>query len=358
MKRALRLQRAGAGAITQHDWWTVLRMKQVQLATPGGLSNLRYGSAAVPEPGPGQVLVRVAASSLNYHDLLVAEGAIPVADGRVILSDGAGVVEALGAGVTRWQPGDAVMSVCFHHWQQGRPTREQLRFVGEHDDGFASEYVAVSEDALTAVPAGYSLAEAATLPCAGLTAWRALVTEGRLQAGESVLVQGTGGVSVFALQFARAAGARVIATSSSDEKLEKMRQLGADELINYRSTPEWGKEVLRRTGQQGVDHVIEVGGASTFRQSVVATRMGGHIAMIGILSGASGEINLPSIFYKQIRISGIAMASRAVQEEMVAHLGTSQVRPLISDEFPLRDIAAAFAHQRAQKHVGKISIAC
>ncbi len=331
-------------------------MQQVVISSPGGLDNLQVREADVPVPGPGEVLLRVVASSLNYHDLLVAEGAIPVDDGRVPLGDAAGVVEAVGAEVRDWHPGDRVMSVCFPRWQSGRPTREQLLFVGEHTDGFATGFALVHASALTRIPAGYTLAEAATLPCAALTAWRALVTEGRLQEGESVLVQGTGGVSVFALQIAKERGARVIATSSSDDKLARMQALGADECINYRTVGDWGKEVLRRTCMQGVDHVIEVGGAQTFRQSAVAARMGGHIAMIGILSGASGELNLPAIFYKQVRISGIAMASRATQEEMVTFLESAALRPVISDRFPLERLAEAFAHQRAGRHLGKISI--
>ncbi len=331
-------------------------MQQVVVKEPGGLAKLSVQDVPEPVPGADEVLVQVAASSLNYHDLLVAEGAIPVADGRVPLGDAAGVVAAVGENVSAWQVGDAVMSVCFPHWQGGRPARDQLAFVGEHLDGFAAEYALVHQTGITRIPAGFSLEEAATLPCAGLTAWRALMTEGQLQTGESVLVQGTGGVSVLALQLAKSVGARVIATSSSDAKLERMRALGADECINYRATPEWGKEVLRRTDMQGVDHVVEVGGAQTFRQSAIAARMGGHIAMIGILSGASGEMNLPAIFYKQIRISGIAMASRATQEEMVRYLDTAIFRPVISDRFPLTALADAFAYQRAGRHLGKIVI--
>ena len=249
------------------------------------------------------------------------------------------------------------MSVCFPKWIEGRPKREYLSFVGENEDGYATEYIVLPETAVTRIPQGWSPTEVATLPCAGLTAWRALVDEGNLQAGETVLIQGTGGVSIFALQLAKSMGAKVVATSSSHEKLEKLKVLGADELINYKETPEWGKEVKIKTHNEGVDHVVEVGGGGTFSQSVTATKLGGHIAMIGVLSGPSAEnVILPKIFLKQIRTSGIAMGNHQSQIAMVQYMENSDMKPIISDTFDLAELANAFKHQMGNRHFGKISI--
>jgi NADPH:quinone reductase-like Zn-dependent oxidoreductase len=332
-------------------------MRQVKLARPGGLDNLTLIEADKPIAEANQVIVSVAASSLNYHDLLVALGKIPTEDGRVVLSDCGGEVVAVGDAVTRWKTGDTVMSCCYPHWIDGPPQPHLLSFIGDTEDGYSTEYIAINETSITAIPKGWTLAEAATLPCAGLTAWRALVEQGRLQAGETVLVQGTGGVSIFALQLAKSLGARVIATTSSEEKAEKLKAMGADEVINYREQPVWGKAVLACTDGLGVDHVIEVGGGGTFSESVRAVKMGGHIALIGVLSGpAVSEIILPRIFMKQINLSGIAMANQQSQLAMVDYLDNSDIRPVISDTFDLADLAAAFQHQIANKHFGKISI--
>ena len=213
-------------------------MRQIQLTKPGGLSNLQLVDVEEPRVAAGEILIKVSASSLNYHDLLVALGQIPTEDKRVPLSDASGEVVGTGPDVSRWQVGDKVMSACFPRWIEGRPQKALMSFIGDHENGYATEYIALPETAVTRMPSNWSMVEAATLPCAGLTAWRALVDEGRLKAGESVLVQGSGGVSVFALQLAKSMGAHVVATSSSDEKLERLRDLGADELINYRTTPE------------------------------------------------------------------------------------------------------------------------
>ena len=332
-------------------------MKQIQLSKPGGLDKLQLVETDIPRIRDNEILVKVAASSLNYHDLLVALGSIPTEDKRVLLSDASGEVVKTGESVSKWNVGDQIMSVCFPKWIEGRPKREYLSFVGENEDGYATEYIALPETAVTKIPKGWSPTEVATLPCAGLTAWRALVDEGNLQAGETVLIQGTGGVSIFALQLAKSMGAKVVATSSSDEKLDKLKALGADELINYKETPEWGKEVKIKTHNEGVDHVVEVGGGGTFNQSVTATKLGGHIAMIGVLSGPSVEnIILPKIFLKQIRTSGIAMGNQQSQKAMVEYLEKSDIKPIISDTFDLADLASAFKHQMGNRHFGKISI--
>ena len=332
-------------------------MKQIQLSKPGGLENLKITEAENPKPGSKDVLLKVNASSLNYHDLMVALGLIPTEDKRVPLSDSAGEIVEIGEEVTKWKSGDEVMSMCFPNWVNGPPKYELLSFIGDNQDGYATEYISIPETAITKIPNNLTLKEAATLPCAGLTAWRALVDEGNLRSGETVLVQGTGGVSVFALQLAKTFGATVIATSSSDDKLEKLKQLGADHLINYKTHPEWGKEVLKLTDNVGVDHVVEVGGAGTFSESVRCTKLAGHIALIGVLSGPSvSEIILPRIFLKQIRLSGIAMANQDSQIAMIEYLEENEIKPVISDSFDLENLAAAFQHQIDNKHFGKISI--
>ena len=332
-------------------------MKQIQLSKPGGLENLKLTDTENPSLKDNEVLLKVHASSLNYHDLMVALGLIPTEDKRVPLSDAAGEILEVGKDVSKWAVGDKVMSMCFPNWVSGPPKYDLLSFIGDNQDGYATELISIPESAITKIPKNLNFKEAATLPCAGLTAWRALVDEGRLKSGETVLVQGTGGVSVFALQLAKTFGATVIATSSSDEKLEKLKSLGADHLINYKTHPEWGKEVLKITNNEGVDHVVEVGGAGTFSESVRCTKLAGHIALIGVLSGPSvSEIILPRIFLKQIRLSGIAMANQDSQIAMIDYLEKNEIKPEISDSFDLKDLGAAFQHQIDNKHFGKISI--
>ena len=332
-------------------------MKQIQLSKPGGLENLKLTDTENPLLKDNEVLLKVHASSLNYHDLMVALGLIPTEDKRVPLSDAAGEILEVGKDVSKWTVGDKVMSMCFPNWVSGPPKYDLLSFIGDNQDGYATELISIPESAITKIPNNLNFKEAATLPCAGLTAWRALVDEGRLKSGETVLVQGTGGVSVFALQLAKTFGATVIATSSSEEKLEKLKSLGADHLINYKAHPEWGKEVLKITNNEGVDHVVEVGGAGTFSESVRCTKLAGHIALIGVLSGPSvSEIILPRIFLKQIRLSGIAMANQDSQIAMIDYLEKNEIKPEISDSFDLKDLGAAFQHQIDNKHFGKISI--
>ena len=332
-------------------------MRQIQLTKPGGLENLLICEAEMPIPKPDEVVIKISASSLNYHDLMVALGLIPTDDKRVPLSDAAGKIVEVGSDVSTWQVGDEVMSVCFPNWQSGPPKYELLSFIGDNEDGYATEIIAIPETAITKIPNNLSFSEAATLPCAGLTAWRALVDEGHLKKDETVLVQGTGGVSIFALQLAKCMGAKVIATSSSEEKLAKLKDLGADELINYKENPEWGKEVLKLTNNEGVDHVIEVGGGGTFGESVRAAKLGGHIALIGVLSGpAVSEIILPRIFLKQVRLSGIAMANQQSQIAMIEFIEEHNIKPVISDTFDLANLSEAFQHQIDNKHFGKISI--
>ncbi|MGB6229351.1 MAG: NAD(P)-dependent alcohol dehydrogenase [Litorimonas sp.] len=312
----------------------------------------------MPEPRPGEVRVRVRASSLNFHDLAVVMGLIPnVEPGRVLLSDGAGEVDAVGKGVTRWRAGDRVLSLFFPNWPSGTPELSSLLGVpGDHADGFAAEFVCVPETALTRMPDGLDFAEAATLPCAALTAWRALFVERTTKPGETVLVQGSGGVSVFALQMAKAAGATVIATSSSDEKRKRLEALGADHTINYRDTPDWGQAAREFTNGRGVDAVVEIGGPGTLSESITACRIGADIALIGVLTGVSGEVPTARLFQSNITMSGITVGSRAHQKDMVRAFETTGLEPVISDRFALDDLAKAFAHQAAGKHFGKVVI--
>ena len=309
-------------------------MRQMKLSKPGGLDKFSLQEVDIPKVKDNEILIKVNSSSLNYHDLMCALGLIPTDDGRVLLGDAAGEVVEIGAAVINWQVGDKVMSACFPNWIDGPPRYELLSFIGDNQDGYATEYIAINEKAVTKMTSKWSLQEAATLPCAGLTAWRALVDEGKLESGQSVLVQGTGGVSIIALQFAKEMGAKVIATTSSEEKAEKLKALGADEIINYKEHPKWGEKVLELTNNEGVDHVVEVGGGETFSESIRAVKLGGHIALIGVLSGpAANELVLPRIFLKQVRTSGIAMANHQSQKAMVDYLENSKIKPVISDSF-------------------------
>ena len=332
-------------------------MRQIQLEKPGGLDKFKLAEIDVPQPKEDEILIKINSSSLNYHDLMCALGLIPTDDGRVLLGDAAGEIVEVGSAVKNWQVGDQVMSACFPNWIDGPPRYEFLSFIGDNQDGYAAEYIAIKETAVTKMPSKWSLQEAATLPCAGLTAWRALVDEGRLESGQSVLVQGTGGVSIIALQFAKEMGAKVIATTSSEEKAEKLRELGADEVINYKEHPKWGEKVLEVTNNEGVDHVVEVGGGETFNESIRAVKLGGHIALIGVLSGpAASELVLPRIFLKQVRTSGIAMANHQSQKAMVEYLENSKIKPVISDSFDLSVLVKVFLFLIDFKLFGKISI--
>lgn len=331
-------------------------MRAIQLRSPAGLDKLKSVDLPAPDqPGHGEILVRLHASSLNYHDYVVATGGIPTPDGRIPMSDGAGEVIAVGEDVAEFKPGDAVVSTFFPNWLEGEPCTGDFHTVpGDGADGYAREFAVAAAQAFTLPPKGYSHAEAATLTCAGVTAWRALIVDGGLKAGDVVLVQGSGGVSVFALQFAKAMGATVIATSSSDEKLERLQRLGADHLINYRSQPRWGSEAKAITGGQGVDHVVEVGGAGTLAQSISATRVGGHIALIGVLAGVSGPLPTAVLMGKQIRLVGLTVGSRRHQLDMIRAIDAIGLKPVIDRHFPLDSLAEAFRHQEAGRHFGKI----
>lgn len=332
-------------------------MKVAAVKAPGGLDKLAIETRPDPVAGPGEILVRVRASSLNFHDYAVAAGIIKTPDGRIPMSDGAGDVVAVGEGVTKFKVGDKVLSTFFPNWDAGEPNAARMVGVpGDGADGFAAELVAMPATAFTRQPKGWSHAEAATLPCAALTAWRALVVEAKVKAGDFVLTQGTGGVSIFALQLAKAMGATVIATSSSADKLARLKALGADHLINYKEDENWGRTAMALTGGRGVDEVVEIGGPGTMNQSIAASRIGGHISLIGVLTGWSGEIATATAMGKNITIKGLTVGSRQEQEEMIAAIDATGLKPVIDSSFPLDKISDAFAHQISQKHFGKICL--
>ncbi|MDB5548703.1 MAG: NAD(P)-dependent alcohol dehydrogenase [Tardiphaga sp.] len=313
-----------------------------------------------PAPKPGDVVVRLTAASLNYRDLeLGRRGAGRPLDAPFTpLSDGCGVVEAVGDGVTTWKIGDRVCSTFFPNWTAGDVDHLSRGIVLGMPgfEGIGQEFFVLPERALIAPPAFLTDEEAATLTCAGVTAWRAVNEVARLRPGATVLLQGTGGVSIFALQFAKAAGLRTIITSSSDEKLAKARAIGADETINYRSTPKWATEARKLTDGRGVDLVVEVGGADTLQQSLRAVRVGGAIAVIGILSGRQQEIDVTSIFSANVTISGISVGSHAMFAAMNRAIETHRIRPLVSATFARTDISDAYAAMAAAGHMGKLVI--
>ena len=333
-------------------------MTTVRLGDTPGLEHLQFGQdPPLTGPGPGEVRVRVQANSLNFHDFGVVMGWLPSQPGRILLSDGAGVVEAVGADVADLKEGDAVVSCFFPNWQDGdAPADDFSGAPGDGLDGFASPWVVRPARAFTRAPRGMSAMEAASLPTAALTAWRALVVNGGIKAGDSVLVLGTGGVSVFALQFARMMGAQVIATSSSDAKLERMRALGASQTVNYKQVPEWGAAVRELTGGRGVDHVVEIGGPGTLAQSIQACRIGGHIALIGVLTGVVGPVPTAALMSRQQRLQGVTVGSRRHQLQMIEALDGGALKPVIDRTFGLESLTDAFRHLLSGAHLGKVGV--
>ncbi|WP_349295550.1 NAD(P)-dependent alcohol dehydrogenase (plasmid) [Thioclava sp. 'Guangxiensis'] len=333
-------------------------MKQMSIKAPGGLDRLVL--AEVPEPRApqaGEITVRLHATSLNFHDYRVCSAENGAADGRVPMADGAGVVLAVGEGVQEYAVGDHVVACFFPDWQDGvaRPS-DFSRVPGDGIDGYAREAVTRPANWFTPAPKGWSHAQAATITTAGLTAWRALVVDGGLKAGDTVAVLGTGGVSIYALQLAKAMGATVLATTSSEAKMAQLKELGADHVINYRKTPDWGAEMVRLTGGRGVDLVVEVGGPATLAQSIAAGRPGAHLALIGVLTGISGEIPTATLMRKQQRLQGLIVGSRQHQLDFVKALEALDITPVIDRTFPLEELANAFRHQESGAHFGKICV--
>ena len=312
-----------------------MTIKTIHIPAGGGFDNVTVETSQPVDPGPGEITVRLRASSLNFHDYMVVKGITGPKERRIPMSDGAGEVIAVGEGVEEFAVGDHVVSTFFPDWLDGEAQVEGFgRVPGDGIDGYAREQVTAPATAFTHAPRGWSHAEAATLTTAGLTAWRALFVDGTLKPGNVVLVQGTGGVSIFALQMAKLAGARVIATSSSDAKLERLRELGADEVINYRQDPEWGMTARRLTDGRGVDHVLDVGGPDTLAQSMLAARVGGHVALIGVLSGVEGQLPLGLALGRQLRLQALIVGSRRHQQDMVRALEASTLRPVIDRHRP------------------------
>lgn len=336
-------------------------MKLWQIETGPGLKNLTQRAVDRPAPGPGEVLLRMGAASLNFRDTMVANG---IYGGEQVwplipLSDSAGAVEAVGPGVTRFAAGDRV-TPCFHQsWEAGEPDYPRLsNSLGAGGvPGVAAEYCVFREGGLVATPDHLSDVEAAAFPCAGVTAWSALTGDMPATPGDTVLIQGTGGVSVFALQFAHAMGMRTIVTSSSDAKLARARELGADDTINYKTTPKWARAALELTGGRGVDHIIEVGGAGTMEQSLKAVRIGGRIAVIGVLSGAQSEVMIPMLLLKHIRLQGITVGSRDEHEQMNRFVTHRRMTPVIDETvFGFDSLPDAYQHMLSRKHFGKICV--
>jgi NADPH:quinone reductase-like Zn-dependent oxidoreductase len=333
-------------------------METIVIQSAFGIENLQIIDRPEPTPGPGQVLLKMKAWSLNYRDLLVAKGLynpklkLPF----VPLSDGVGEVIGVGDGVTRVKVGDRVASCFMQRWIAGDVNDAAAKSaLGGAIEGVAAEQVVLHEDGVVKFPTHLTDEEAATLPCAALTAWNALVTQGKLKAGDTVLIQGTGGVSIFALQFAKILGARVIATSSSNAKLERVKQMGASEGINYKETPNWEEKVRELTGGVGVDHVVEVGGAATFNQSLKAVRLGGRISLIGVLAG-KGDVNLMPVLMKHVCVQGIFVGSRTMFEAMNREIASEELRPVVDRVFAFNELQAALKHMEAGAHFGKICV--
>jgi NADPH:quinone reductase-like Zn-dependent oxidoreductase len=327
-------------------------MRAYQLDQLGSLDGLALVERDLPSPGLGEVLVRVRASSLNFRDLIILSGSypVPVPAGRVPLSDGAGEVVAVGPGVTRFKIGDPVVNAFFPNWFGGSFNAMPEQYVADHD-GWLAEYKVVSAEALVSMPKHLTFEEAATLPCAAVTAWSALAG---VRAGETVLTQGTGGVSLFAVQLAKALGARVIATTSSPEKAQRLRALGADEVIDYRASPDWGDQARALTGGRGVDRVVEVGGPDTLAQSVKAIAFGGQVSLVGVLAGAEGGIDFMSLFFSLATFKTIVVGSRRDLEDLCRTIEQHEIRPVIDSVYAFEEAKAGWSHYGDRQVTGKV----
>lgn len=333
-------------------------MKAYHIVSTGALDGLKAVELPDPKPAAGQVLVGIRAASLNFRDLMVLSGNYGKIDLPLVpLSDGAGEILAVGEGVSLWKPGDRVAGTFFQNWVRGKMHRGASESaLGGAVDGVLAEQVVFSSDGIVSVPEHLSFSEAATLPCAALTAWNALVFQGGVSASDTVLLQGTGGVSLFGLQFAKMHGARVILTSGSDEKLARARALGADETLNYRTTPDWEREVFRLTGKAGVNHVLEVGGADTFAKSLQTLAPGGTISVIGGVSGFTTQTPLIDIIGRNALIRGIYVGNREMFEAMNRAISRHRLKPVVDREFAFAEAAEAYRHLQGGTHFGKVVI--
>ena len=334
-------------------------MKAYRISEGKGVEALKLVDLPDPQPGHGQIVIRMRAASLNYRDLGILQGGYHRNDTRPIIpvSDGAGDVMAVGPGVSRWKVGDRVSPIFVRDWIDGAASDEALHTgLGGGVDGVLAEQVLAPEQSVVKFPEGWSYAEAATLPCAAVTAWHALFESGRLRAGQSVLLLGTGGVSIFALQLAKAAGARAIITSSSDEKLQRAKSLGADATINYKQQPEWHESVRQLTGGAGVDHVVEVGGPGTLERSLKSAAVGGYIHLIGVLDSPSSKISPLLSIFNLLTIRGIYVGSRRMHQDLIAAMVAGNIRPVIDQTFPFADAVEAYKAFSTQRHFGKVVI--
>ncbi len=335
-------------------------MRVCQIEGEWKRENIRISERPLPIPRDGQVRVKISANALNYRDLIIplrGYGKRMQALPLVMLSDGAGSIDAVGPGVSQVQVGERVCPVFYQSWLSGAPDNARFRYsLGCEQDGTMADYIVLPAEGVCAAPNHLTDVEAATLPTAAVTAWRALVTEGRIKPGDTVLVQGTGGVSLFALQFAKLLGARVIATSSSDQKLAKVRALGADETINYRENEQWGKAAREIAEGTGIDHVIEVGGAGTLEQSLRAIRTGGTISLIGVLAGPDCKVPLGQVVTRHIRLQGITVGSRDDFEAMATAIAQHKLRPVVDRVFAFDELGMALDYLASGQHFGKVCI--
>lgn len=335
-------------------------MKVFQVEENWTMENMRLSSRPDPEPGDGEVRIRMQASALNYRDLVVplrGYGSRMKELPLIMLCDGCGIIDTVGINVKRWKTGDRVCPLLFQSWLGGEPNQDKLaRSLGCEMDGTMAEFMVLPEDGVALAPEHLDDIEVAALPTAGVTAWHALITEGHIKPGDKVLVQGTGGVSLFALQFAKMIGAYVIVTSSSDDKLNRVKKMGADETINYRTYPEWGKRVREIVGNEGVDHIVEVGGQETLPQSLRAIRTGGVISMIGVLSGGTMNASLGMIVTRHVRMQGITVGSGDDLKAMLTAINHHKLRPVIDRVFAFDELRQALDYLSNGKHFGKIGI--
>ena len=337
----------------------MLMMRAYEISESFGLDSLALREYDVPIPGDNEVLIKLEAASLNYRDLLITKGHLKLRKPLPLipLSDGAGQIVATGKSVSRFQIGERVAANFFQSWLEGRISPHKFSSaLGGSLNGVLVEFLTLDENGVVRIPEHLSYEEAATLPCAAVTAWNALVTQNQLRPGETVLIQGTGGVSIFAVQFAAMLGAKVIVISSSDEKLERARTLGAAELINYKDHPDWDTRVLEITDGVGVDHVVEVGGAQTLNRSLNAVRMGGTISLIGVLTGERAEVHTATILRKSVRVQGIYVGSREMFEAMNRAIALKQIRPVIHRRFSFEDAPNALRYLESGVHFGKVCI--
>jgi NADPH:quinone reductase-like Zn-dependent oxidoreductase len=348
--------RGSAVSLWERRGGGIVKLWQIQSF---GIDQLVLTDLPQPRPGRGQVVVKVHAVSLNYRDLLMVRGhynpkmALP----RIPCSDGAGEVVEVGEGVDKVHVGQRVAGIFMQHWLDGSPTAESSRgALGGDVDGMLAEYVVLQQSGVVIIPDHLSFAEAATLPCAGVTAWNAVVNAAQVKPGDVVLIQGTGGVSIFALQFAKMAGAIVIGTSSSDEKLQRAKTMGLDAGLNYRQSPEWAKWVLKETNNRGADLIVEVGGAGTFTQSLQAVRYGGTVAQIGVLSQSEQSLPIPLILHRQVRIQGIYVGSKSHFEAMNRAIVATRIQPVVDQIYTFDRVQEALKSMDTGSHFGKIVI--